>query len=83
MGQGEEVAFGFVGFYGGVFCDDAGAGAGGVEEDAVEAADYGGEGAGVVGGDDGIADAEAVDVADQGFGPGAGGVVGEEDACGW
>lgn len=62
--ESEEVAFVLVGFYGGVFCDDAGAGAGGVEKDAIEAADYGGEGAGVVGGDDGVADAKAVDVAD-------------------
>ncbi|KAL8933542.1 MAG: hypothetical protein Q9211_005719, partial [Gyalolechia sp. 1 TL-2023] len=60
----EEVALVLVGLDGRVFCDDAGAGAGGVEEDAVEAADDGGEGAGVVGGDDGVADAQAVDVAD-------------------
>ena len=62
--QGEEVAGSFVGLDAGVLGDDAGAGAGGVEEDAVEAADYAGEGAGVVGADNGVAGAEAVDVAD-------------------
>lgn len=64
MGQSEEVAFRFVGFYRGVLGDDAGSRAGSIEEDAVEAADYVGERAGVVGGDDGVANAETVDVAD-------------------
>lgn len=61
--EGEEVFFGLVGFDGGVFGDDASAGAGGVEEDAVEAADDAREGARVVRGDDGVAAAEAVEVA--------------------
>lgn len=78
--KGEEVFFVLVGFYGGVLCDDARAGAGRVEENAVEAADDAREGARVVGGNDGVAAAEAVQVADQGAGAGAGGVVGEEDA---
>ena len=82
MGETEEVELRFIGLDRGVFCDDAGAGAGGVEEDAVEAGDDFGEGPGVVGGDDGVFGAEAVDVADEGFGAGFVAVVGEEDAWG-
>lgn len=64
MGQREEVAGGFVGFDAGILGDDAGARAGGVEQNAVEAADGARERARVVRGDDGVAAAEAVQVAD-------------------
>lgn len=80
MWQAEEVGGGFAGFDARVLGDDAGAAAGGVEQDAVEAADEGGEEARVVGGDDGVAGAEAVDVADEGLGAAGVAVVGEDAA---
>lgn len=80
MRETQEVGFCLVGLYGRVFCDDAGAGTWGVEQNAVEATDDFGEGACVMRGDDSIFRAEAVDVADQGFGAIFVAVVGEEDA---
>ncbi len=78
--EAQEVSWGFTRFDARVLGDDAGAAAGGVEEHAVEAADEGGEGARVVRGDNGVAGAEAVDVADEGLGAAGVAVVGEDAA---
>lgn len=64
MRETQEVSLCLVGLYGRVFCDDARARTGGVEQDAVEAADDFGEGTCVVRGDDGVFRAETMDVAD-------------------
>ena len=81
VGHAHKVDGGLVRFHARVFGDDAGAGARGVEQHAVKAADDFGELVGVVVADDGVLGAEAVDVADQGFGPRFIAVVGKYAAC--
>ena len=80
MWETQEIRFSFVGLYGRILCDDARAGTGRIQQDAVEAADNSWECACVVRRDDGILGAEAVDVANEGFGTVLVAVVGKEDA---
>lgn len=80
MWETEEVGGCLTGFDTRVLGDDARATARRIKQHAVEAANEGREAARVVGGDDAVAGAEAVDVADEGLGAAGIAVVGEDAA---